>query len=75
MSFAQDKSNIESIADKSTEIKNEPKKKKFSHHQNLKKPHLPLIHQILSNRKYPIRKKNSNFLELVNIISSKYQKN
>ena len=42
MSFVQDKSNIESIADKSTEIKNEPKKKEIQSPSEFKNATSPL---------------------------------
>ena len=42
MSFVQDKSNIESIADKSTEVKNEPRKKEIQSPSEFKNATSPL---------------------------------
>ena len=54
MSFVQDKSNIESIADKSTEIKNEPKKKEIQSPSEFKNAASPL------NSSNPIQSEESN---------------
>lgn len=54
MSFVQDKSNVESIADKSTEIKNEPRKKEIQSPSEFKNATSPLN---LSN---PIQSEEAN---------------